>query len=126
MSKVISVDFKEKKIKEEPKLIKKHVKSNVSFVDFKSKKVLETIKEEETVFENVEDFDMKDFNTPPVNSYFHCFNNKERTDHSEHILSYLHDFDFSEILHFINMGVLDKRKLANKLNIPYLIEENAS
>ena len=121
MDNVIKVDFQNKKSQTsaaDPKISKNQrvEKSNVTFVNFKTREVVETVMTEEIV---TEEFDMSDFNTPPYDSNFAIFTDYERFMHSEHILSYFHQMDLCEILHFVNMGVLDKRKLAVKLGVPY-------
>lgn len=120
MSKVIEANFKGKKT-ENKKSYQQIVKSNVLFVDFSQRKLVESVKTEELV---TSEYDLTHFNTPPSDSNFAIFTDQERFEESEHILKYINnknsqDLSFNDILHFVEMGVLDKKKLAEKLEQPY-------
>lgn len=94
--------------------------SKVLHVDFKARKVVrtESLPLESKVQES-SNLDMSNFEIPPKNTNFAFFTDEERYLHSEHILKYLHEIDFEDQLHFVRMGVLDKKKLALKLGVSY-------
>lgn len=100
------------------------MKNNTTFyVDFKNRTLLS--KKEEFFIEekNEENFSLKYFNKPPLTSNFRLFSDKDRFDHSQHILNHFKDFSFDDILYFIEMGVLDKNEVSKKINIPFTFEE---
>lgn len=98
------------------------MKSNVTyFVDFKNRNVLD--KKTFSFIEEAPKYDLTNFNKPPANTNFAFFSDKDRYDHSCHILSFFKDFSFEEILHFIEMGVLDKKEVSKKLNMKFSFDE---
>jgi hypothetical protein len=58
---------------------------------------------------------MSGFNPPQGN--FEYFSEQELTDNSNHILNHLHDLTLEDLFHFVNVGSLDKKKLAKKLKL---------
>lgn len=121
MSKIIEANFKGKKTEQKKQAYQQVVKSNVLFVDFTQRKLVESVKTEELV---TSEYDLTHFNTPPSDSNFSIFTDQERFEESEHILKYINnknsqDISFNDILHFVEMGVLDKKKLAAKLEQTY-------
>lgn len=96
--------------------------NSLYIVDFKNKKLLS----KSDVSIEVKPNSMKNFNTPPIESNFHYFSDFERTQHSDHILEHFKDFSFQDILHFIEMGVLDKEKVAIKLGLSFKINEESA
>lgn len=121
MNKLIQIDFKNKKIQSQQssvpeKPLQRLEVSNVSYVNFKTRKLIQTVKTEELV---TVQYDFTNFNAVPADSNFSIFTDEERMGHNDWILENLAAIDFCDILHFINMGVLDKKKLAEKLNIVY-------
>lgn len=62
-------------------------------------------------------YDMSGFNPPQGNFANEFWTDKELTENSNHILSYLHELTLDDVFHFVNMGTLDKKKLAKKLKL---------
>lgn len=60
-------------------------------------------------------YDMSGFN-PPQGNFCH-WDEKGLTENSEHILQYLHELTLDDVMHFVNVGTLDKVKLAKKLGL---------
>lgn len=100
------------------------MKLDITYVDFKTKTVKKCITQDMPI-PTVSDqkFNMSNFKTAPSDSNFAGMSDKDRFETSEHILNYLHELTFDEVLHFIDMGVLDKQKAGDRVKI--LTEDEA-
>jgi hypothetical protein len=95
--------------------------STVCHVDFATRKLIETSVSIDVVDSSEED--TTHFRPVPTGSNFSGMSARERVGHSNHVLKYWSELSFADLMHFVHMGVLDQKKLAESLNIPYLYEE---
>ena len=82
-------------------------------IDFKTKsKTSSVVVSSETPSSSL---DMSGFNEPQGN--FKFFSEQELHDNSEHILNNIQDLSLEDIIHFVQVGSLDKKKLSHKLGL---------
>ena len=106
--------------------MKKTITHETIFVDFKAKKVLKVLTKK--IQMAVVEYDFSNFNPVPCGTNFECFSDQERMEYSDHILQYLHEASLEDVVYWVNMGMVDKKKLekALKLNRPPKSQQTSS
>lgn len=91
----------------------KNNECEVIFVDFANRKKTSSqviVSEKEPSM-----YDMSGFNPPQGN--FQRFSDQELTENSDHILKHLSDLTVDDLVHFVSVGSLDKKKLAAQIGL---------
>lgn len=92
------------------------VKHETIFVDFQSKKITK-VYSKNIKMKVSEGLDFSNFNPVPEDSNFAAFSPEERMEYSEHILAYIHEASFSDLVHWANMGMIDMKKVDKILKL---------
>ena len=96
------------------------MENKVYYVDFKNRRLVDL---KTDLSQSKSDYDFSNFNPIIKGSNFEAFSDQERFEYSEHVLSYTHEVTFEDLMHFVNNGMVDKKKLAEKLGIAYEVFE---
>ena len=94
------------------------MENKVYYVDFKSRKLVDL---KTDTSENNSVYDFSNFNPIIKGSNFEAFSDKDRFEYSEHVIAYTHETTFEDLAHWVNNGMVDKKKLAEKLGIDYRV-----
>lgn len=95
--------------------MKKTVTHETIFVDFQKRTVVKVQKKKIKL--EVREFDFSNFNPVPEDSNFAYFSDEERMEYSDHVLEYIHEAEFADLVHWANMGMLDLKKANEKLGL---------
>lgn len=93
------------------------MKNTTFTVDFKNKKVLKVEQVEMEVKKETSLHDFSNFNPIIKGSNFEAFSAQERFEYSEHVLAHISDCTIEDIVHWVNNGMVDKKKLNKKLGL---------
>lgn len=107
------------------KVIPLRKENNVIEVDFKNRAVLNPKIVVKSNLITLED-PMKYFKPLDLKSNFGKFSSEQRLDYSNFVIKNIKQMGFSDLLHFIDVGVLDQKKTAAALGIPFNVDENGN
>ena len=87
--------------------------SQTIFVDFKTKEILKVVEHKTKKKKNP----FKNFNPLIPDSNFTKFSEQERLEFSEHVIEYIHEATFEDLVFWANHGMLDMKKVNKKLDL---------